>query len=103
VRDTGAWDDRILAKLWRRAHAGTAIAYRQPYQCRHTFASQLLSQGENPAYIAKLLGHKTIDMVTRNYGRWVSEGEKLGFDRPARRYGMERLWVADSCDVSATA
>jgi len=27
-----------------------------PYQLRHTFASQLLSQGANPVHIAKLLG-----------------------------------------------
>ncbi len=79
-------------KAWQRAHQGTSIKYRNPYQLRHTFASQLLSQGENPAYIAKLLGHKTVEMVQRTYGRWVSEGEKLGFDRPPRQYGMQPLW-----------
>lgn len=56
-----------------------------------TFASQLLSQGENPAFIAKLLGHKNADMVLRVYGRWISEGEALGFDRPPRRFGMDLL------------
>lgn len=98
TRDDLAWDDRRLAKIWRAAHKGTGIAYRTPYQLRHTFASQLLSQGRNPAYIAKLLGHKTIDMVTRVYGRWVSEGEKLGFDSPARSYGGQRLWI-ETCEV----
>lgn len=88
-----AWSDDTLARLWKRAHKGTKIRYRNPYQLRHTFASQLLSQGENPAYISKLLGHKTVEMVQRTYGRWVSEGEKLGFDRPLRRYGMEPLWA----------
>lgn len=38
-------------------------------------------------------GSKTI----RTYGRWVSEGEQLGFDRPPRRYGMEPLWAARAC------
>ncbi len=32
------------------------------------------------------------EMVTRVYGKWVSEGEALGFDRPPRRYGMAPLW-----------
>lgn len=96
TRADRAWDDRRLAGVWKAAHKDTKIAYRNPYQLRHTFASQLLSQGDNPAYIAKLLGHKTIDMVTRNYGRWVGEGEKLGFDRPPRQYGMKRLWSADA-------
>ena len=71
---------------------GTGVPYHQLYELRHTFASQLLSQGENPAYIASLLGHETVDMVIRNYGRWVAQGEALGFDRPPRRYGTRPLW-----------
>ncbi|WP_198674595.1 tyrosine-type recombinase/integrase [Rhodoferax ferrireducens] len=87
-----AWSANTLEKVWKKAHKGTGVAVRKPYELRHTFASQLLSQGENPAYISKLLGHATIEMVMRHYGRWISEGEKLGFDRPPRRYGMEPLW-----------
>jgi len=96
--EDGAWSDDTLARLWKRAHKGTKIRYRNPYQLRHTFASQLLSQGENPAYIATLLGHKTVEMVQRTYGRWVSEGEKLGFDRPPRQYGMHPLWSTPEAD-----
>jgi integrase len=80
-------------------------SYRNPYQMRHTFASQLLSQGENPAYIAKLLGHKTTEMVIRNYGRWVEQGATLGFDRPQVKYGREHLpglpEVGDASDSGA--
>jgi len=75
TRRDHAWDDKTLAKVWRAAHKDTGIAYRNPYQLRHTFASQLLSQGESLAYIAKLLGHKTVEIVTRNYARFVEEGE----------------------------
>lgn len=92
-RQDKSWDTNKLADVWTRAHKGTGVTVRNPYQLRHTFASQLLSQGENPAYISKLLGHKTTEMVTRTYGRWVSEGESLGFDRPPRRFGMEALWA----------
>ena len=35
-------------------------------------------------------------MVTRVYGKWVSEGEALGFDRPPRRYGMAPLWESEN-------
>lgn len=86
-RDDKAWDTNKLASVWARAHRGTGVAVRNPYQLRHTFASQLLSQGENVALIAKLLGHKTVEMVTRHYGRWVEQGQALGFNRPASRYG----------------
>lgn len=92
TRDDRAWDDKTLAKVWRAAHKGTGIRYRNPYQLRHSFASQLLSQGESLAYIARLLGHKTVEMVMRNYARFIEQGERLGFDRPPRQYGMRRLW-----------
>jgi len=49
---------------------------------RHTFASNLPSRGKNPTYTAKLLGHKTTEMVMRHYGRWVEQGAALGYDRP---------------------
>lgn len=93
--ESKAWDEKRLALIWRNAHKGTGIAYRNPYQLRHTCASNLLSQGENPALIARLLGHKTIQMVIKHYGRWIAEGEALGFDRPPRAYGMKRLWAQE--------
>jgi integrase len=58
---------------------------------QHTFASNLPSRGKNPTCIAKLLGHKTTEMVMRHYGRWVEQGAALGFDRPALRYGRACL------------
>lgn len=90
-REDNFWDTNKLADAWSRAHRGTGIEERNPYQLRHTFASQLLSQGENVAYIARLLGHRDIEMVVRTYGKWIAEGEKLGFDRPPRRFGMNLL------------
>jgi integrase len=90
-RTGGEWTDQSLLRLWQRTSKKAKARYRNPYQMRHTFASQLLSQGENPAYIAKLLGHETTEMVIRNYGRWVEQGATLGFDRPRARYGRECL------------
>ena len=94
-REDQSWDTNKLSNVWGAAHKGTGIAKRNPYQLRHTFASHLLSQGESPAYIYQLLGHKTIEEVIRSYGRWVEEGAakmELGSDRPPRRYGMTPLW-----------
>ncbi len=104
-RTGGEWTDQSLLRTWQRASKLADVRYRNPYQMRHTFASQLLSQGENPAYIAKLLGHKTTEMVIRNYGRWVEQGASLGFDRPPVRYGRECLpglpEVEDTCESGA--
>lgn len=85
------WTDQALLRVWQRANKVAKTRYRNPYQLRHTFASQLLSQGQNPAYIAKLLGHKTTEMVMRHYGRWVEQGTELGFERPPEPYGSQML------------
>ena len=42
-------------------------------------------------------------MVTRVYGKWVSEGEALGFDRPPRRFGMAPLWGANAVAANGIA
>lgn len=94
-RKPEAWDDKRLQLIWKNAHKGTGIAYRNPYQLRHSFASNLLSQGENAALISRLLGHKNVHMVIQHYGRWIEQGEALGFDRPPRTYGMRRLWAQE--------
>lgn len=98
------WGYDSLSSAWERAHRGTTIPYRTPYQLRHTFASQLLSQGDSAVQISHLLGHKTVEMVTRTYGRWVSEGEQLGGARKERQYGLEKLVVgATKCESHVKA
>ena len=52
------------------------MRYRNPYQTRHTYASQLLSGGENPLFVAQQMGHKTTEMIMRHYGRWVEQGDQ---------------------------
>lgn len=85
-RDDKAWDVKRLALIWAAAHKGTGIAKRSPYELRHTFASNLLSEGENVALIARWLGHRTVEMVIRHYGRWVGEPRE-------RAYGLTELWT----------
>lgn len=97
-RTGGEWTDQSLLRTWQRVSKLAKVRYRNPYQLRHTFASHLLSQGENPAYISKLLGHKTTEMVLRTYGRWVDQGAALGFDRPVERYGRRCLSGLPSVD-----
>ncbi|WP_161539951.1 Arm DNA-binding domain-containing protein [Glaciimonas sp. PCH181] len=67
-------DDHALAKRWRRILTKAGVRYRNPYQTRHTFASTLLSAGANPLYVAKMMGHRDTEMITRNYGRWIEQG-----------------------------
>ncbi|MGH9168431.1 MAG: site-specific integrase, partial [Acidimicrobiia bacterium] len=45
--------------------------YRYPYQTRHTYASLMLSAGEDPTYIAAQMGHRDWAMIRRVYARWM--------------------------------
>jgi integrase len=64
------------------------IRYRSPKQARHTFACQLLTAGIDIYWIAKQLGHTSIKMIEKHYGKWMNiersdmaqqVSEKLGF------------------------
>lgn len=74
-RYNAGWaDDQALKKRWMIILRKAGVRYRNPYQTRHTFASTLLSAGANPLYVAKQMGHRDTEMITRNYGRWIEQG-----------------------------
>lgn len=58
---------------WQSILRRAGVRYRNPYQTRHTFASTLLSAGENPLYVAKQMGHKNTQMITDTYGKWIEQ------------------------------
>lgn len=60
-----------MDKMWARALKRAGVRHRPPYQLRHTFASLMLAAGETPAYVAKLLGHTTLETLFRHYARWI--------------------------------
>jgi integrase len=66
-------DDQAIKKRWMIALRKAGVRYRNPYQTRHTFASTLLSSGSNPLFVAKQMGHRDTEMITRNYGRWIDQ------------------------------
>lgn len=70
-----AWetDAQIRRTLWIPALKKAGVVYRTPYQTRHTYASTLLSHGENPMWVANQMGHKDWAMIRRVYGRWIPE------------------------------
>ena len=50
------------------------VRYRGPGQCRHTYASQLLSSGVTSIdWIAEQMGHTNGNMIRKHYGTWINE------------------------------
>lgn len=66
-------DGQIRRTAWIPALATAGVVYRNPYQTRHTYASTLLSAGENPMWVAQQMGHEDWGMIRRTYGRFIPE------------------------------
>lgn len=85
--------ERFRMNQWVPLLRKAGVRYRYPYQMRHTFASQGLSAGLNPKWIAEQLGHTDVTMVFRNYGKWLpSAAVSAGHNS---REVFNKLW-ADS-------
>lgn len=56
---------------WPAILTRAGLAPRRPYQTRHTAATLMLAAGENPAWIAQVLGHADCQMLWRTYARYL--------------------------------
>lgn len=63
--------DGLRKYIWKPIFDKHSIPYRYPYQCRHTYASMMLSEGKNPLWVAKQMGHADWGMIRKVYGRWL--------------------------------
>ncbi|HHX7303681.1 TPA: tyrosine-type recombinase/integrase [Legionella anisa] len=64
---------QIRRTQWMHILKRAGIRYRNTYQTRHTYASMMLSQGENIMWVSKQLGHVDVEMVIKTYGRWIPD------------------------------
>jgi len=73
-------DNQLRECHWRRLFRLSGVRYRNPYQMRHTYASMLLSAGENMLWIAKQMGHRDTEMIIKTYGKWIPNTDvKTGY------------------------
>lgn len=58
-------------RVWYPLLRHLGLKRRPPYQMRHTAATLMLASGENPEWVASILGHTTTEMLFRVYSRFV--------------------------------
>jgi integrase len=63
--------DNLRNRIWNPTVARARLRPRNPYQTRHTFASLMLYEGEDPAWVARMLGHTDLRMVYERYAKYV--------------------------------
>ena len=71
TRKNGEPIDKHLDRIWARALRTAGLSHRPSYQLRHTFATQCIINGLPLPYIARVLGHSTIDTLIRHYASWI--------------------------------
>jgi integrase len=57
------------------------IAYRHPHVLRHTYATQLLWQGQSPVFVKEQLGHSSIRISVDPYGHAIRSSDKSAVDQ----------------------
>lgn len=62
---------RVSERFFESFLKKIGIRYRGPNQARHTFASQLLTKGVAERWIMREMGHTSIQMFEKHYGRWM--------------------------------
>lgn len=84
----GPWetDGQIRKTAWIPILQAANVPYRNPYQTRHTYASMLLSAGEDPMWVAHQMGHADWGMIRKTYGRWIPDMN------PVAGRKVEDLW-----------
>lgn len=82
------WHDERSQRdhYWRPALKRTGIRWRRPYNTRHTYATNALAAGVNPAYISRQMGHKSAQMLFKVYAKWID-----GADRGREKAKLEAL------------
>jgi integrase len=78
-----------LRVRWIRALKAAGVRYRKPYQCRHTYASMMVSAGESPEWVAEQMGHLDGRLVSAVYGRWLRPADVRPGQAAAQVYARE--------------
>lgn len=64
-------------RIWKPLLRHLGLVLRAPYQTRHTAATLMLASGENPEWVARVLGHSTTEMLFRVYSRFIPNVTRL--------------------------
>ena len=72
---TGARIDasNLRRNVWIPALQKSGLDIREMKQTRHSFATNAISCGENPLWIAKVLGHRNTEMIIKVYSKYVEK------------------------------
>jgi integrase len=63
--------ETLRKNAWSKGLKAAGLEYRPVIQTRHTFATMMISSGENLGWVQKMMGHTTLKMITDKYFSYV--------------------------------
>ncbi len=82
------WHASSLGRWFTGILKRAGVRHRGPNQCRHTFASQALSNYVPMEWLARQLGHTSTAMIRRHYGRWIRQDSRSMAGMVSRMMGF---------------
>lgn len=61
----------LRERIWKLTLKAAGLRMRHFYNTRHTFASLMLGSRENIGWVARMMGHKDIQMVLKRYHKFM--------------------------------
>lgn len=65
-----------LIYTWKGLLEKCNLEYRNIYQTRHSFASNMISNGEEIFWVSQMLGHKSLNITLDNYSRYIKNSKE---------------------------
>lgn len=93
--------DHFRNVAWIPALKKAGVEYRPPIQTRHTFATMMLSAGEDIGWVQNMLGHSSLQMIYQRYYKWIPR--KTRNDGQAFRQSLRRFEEKESVSVAVNA
>lgn len=71
-------DEKELAIRWKQALVMCGLEARVLYQTRHSFATMMLVNGEEPLWISAMLGHSSLHTTFTHYVKYMPQKRARG-------------------------
>ncbi|MBX9865571.1 MAG: hypothetical protein K2Y14_01550 [Burkholderiales bacterium] len=69
-----------IHNTWQKIIEVSGVKYRNPYQMKHTYASTLISQGENIFWLATQAGYENTEIISKYDEKWIPQKKQNGHE-----------------------
>ncbi len=93
--------DHFRKEVWMPALEKAGFDYRPPRQTRHSFATMMISAGEELGWVQHMLGHSSLQMIFQKYYTWIPKSTRSdgkAFERFVGQVDENRSDVKDDAE-----